>query len=280
MPNLNQSLIQHVAVTALLNVALAVSVAAQGPAPAGELTTVEQSDSSPSQGPGFMTHYDFHLSAAALSINDPRFSWDTHFGGAIDVVDYGVGRASILADYEAVLGDEFRPFDPNQSLYTLETSASVRLGQTEVVGVFLHVSRHLSDRPKRFPVAWNTAGARVLRRISISGTSVDLLAEAGGITQRSFVDYRWNGQFDVLIRRSVTPTLGLLAHANGQLVGVDPSIVQRGNQTGGLAEIGVRLNGRAGAIELFVGVERRIDADPLDRQPQQWVMAGFRLLNR
>ena len=28
------------------------------------------------------------------------------------------------------------------------------------------------------------------------------------------------------------------------------------------------------------GVERGIDADPLDRQPQRWAMAGFRLVNR
>ena len=46
------------------------------------------------------------------SINDPRFSWETHFGGDLDVADYVVGRSSILVDYEAVLGDEFRPFDP------------------------------------------------------------------------------------------------------------------------------------------------------------------------
>jgi hypothetical protein len=46
-----------------------------------------------------------------------------------------------------------------------------------------------------------------------------------------------------------------------------------------VVEAGVRLNGRAGAIELFAGFERRIDADPLDRQTQQWAMAGFRLVH-
>src|SRR3954468_7733869 len=70
--------------------------------------------------PDFMSRYDFHLSAAALAVNDPRFSWETHFGGDIDLPDYVVGRSSILVDYEAVLGDEFRAFDPNQGNYTLE----------------------------------------------------------------------------------------------------------------------------------------------------------------
>jgi len=42
----------------------------------------------------------------------------------------------------------------------------------------------------------------------------------------------------------------------------------------------VRVNGRGGAIELFAGVERRLDADPLDRLPQRWAVAGFRLLSR
>ena len=33
---------------------------------------------------------------------------------------------NVLVDYEAMLGSEFRPFDPNQGNYTLEASASVR----------------------------------------------------------------------------------------------------------------------------------------------------------
>jgi hypothetical protein len=280
MPDFNRSLIQGVVVATFLSIAPAVPAAAQEPTTALQSTAPQPPDGVPDPGPGFMTRYDFHLSAASLAINDPRFSWDTHFGGEIDMIDYVVGRASIVVDYEAVLGDQFRAFDPNQGVYTLETSASARIRKTELVGFFHHVSRHLSDRPKRFPIAWNIAGARVLRRVSVSDTTFDLTAEAGHLAQHSFVDYQWVGQLDVLIRRPLTPKVGLLAHATGQLFGVDPSLVHRDNQAGGLAEIGVRLNGRAGAIELFVGVERRVDADPLDRLPQQWAMAGFRLVNR
>jgi len=34
------------------------------------------------------------------------------------------------------------------------------------------------------------------------------------------------------------------------------------------------------ALELFAGGERRLDADPLDRQAHSWGIAGFRLLSR
>jgi hypothetical protein len=33
-------------------------------------------------------------------------------------------------------------------------------------------------------------------------------------------------------------------------------------------------------MELFAGVERRVDADPLDRLPKEWALAGFRLVSR
>jgi len=31
---------------------------------------------------------------------------------------------------------------------------------------------------------------------------------------------------------------------------------------------------------LFAGYEKRVDADPVDRLPQHWGLAGFRLLSR
>ena len=50
------------------------------------------------------------------------FVWDTNFGGELDVVDYGTGRATFVANYQAILGDEFRHFDPNQGNYILSGS--------------------------------------------------------------------------------------------------------------------------------------------------------------
>lgn len=232
-------------------------------------------------GPGFVTRYDFHLTGAALGIDDPRFSWVAHFGGDLDLVDYVAGRASISADYEVFLGDEIRAFDPNQGNYMLEASSSLRVGSTEVVGVFHHVSRHLSDRPKRVAIAWNTAGARLLHRWAPAGaTTVDLNVDAARVVQSSEVDYTWIWQVDVLVRRALTARVGAYVHASGQIFGVDPQGAGRARQTGGTAEAGVKLGGRAGAIELFAGYEKRVDAGPFDRRPLRWGMAGFRLVNR
>lgn len=240
-------------------------------------------------GPEFLSRYDFHLSAAALLTSTPtpapvvpdqRFSWDTHFGGSFDVVDYVAGRTSVTIDYQALLGSEYRPFDPNQGNYTLEAASSARIGDVEVVGVFHHVSRHLSDRPKRFAIAWNTAGARILKRVTINGITIDGEADLGRTTQHSYVDYLWIGELNLLARHPLTERVGVFVHGTGQFFTVDNTVPNRGTQAGGLAEAGVRINGQAGALELFIGYEKRVDADPLDRQPQHWGLAGFRILSR
>ncbi len=234
----------------------------------------------PSDSPEFLTRYDFQLSGAAIAIDDKRFSWDTHFGGALDVVDYGRGRASIVADYQAMLGSEFRPFDPNQAYYTLEVSGSVWAGPIEIAGVFHHISRHLSDRPKRAAIAWNVLGARVLRQVSIGGTTLGVRGGAGRILQHALVDYRWTADLDLVVRRALNERVGVYARGSGELFGVDSASSDRGTQRDGRLETGVRLSGRAGAIELFAGYERRVDADPFARLPLQWALAGFRLVNK
>jgi hypothetical protein len=238
----------------------------------------------PPQQVEFMSRYDFHLSAAGLGSDDhARFMWDTHWGGDFDLVDYVKGRLSFLVDYQAVLGNEFRPFDPNQGNYTLEFSGSGRLGKTEFVGAFHHVSRHLSDRPKRQAIAMNVAEARVLRRFDLRAATVDVRANVGRLVQRSYVDYTWIGDLDVIARHPLTPHVGTYGRIFGELYGVtepdDPMLPRRGTQRGGRAEAGVRLSGKGGAMELFAGYERVIDADPFDRQARHWPFAGFRLVN-
>ena len=227
-----------------------------------------------------LSNYNFHLSADALNIDDPRFSWQTHFGGDFDLVDYVKGRANILIDYEAVLGDQLRLFDPNQGNYTLEASGSARVNGTEVAGVLHHVSRHLSDRPKDFAIAWNVLGVRVLRQASAAGVAMELQGSAGKVIERAFVDYAWTADADVVLRRPIAPRVGVFAHGFGQLIGVDHAIAGRDARQGGRLEGGVRLNGRGGAVELFAGLERRIDADPLDGLSQRWLFAGFRFVSR
>ena len=239
--------------------------------------------------PEFLPRYDFHMSVERLgrsqtpqeALLDQRFSWDSHFGGSFDLLDYVFGRAAVLVDYQAVMGSEYRPFDPNQGNYTLEASLSGRVNHaTEIAAIFHHVSRHISDRPKPFAVAWNELGARVLHRRSFGSATADVNLEGGHVVQHSYVDYTWVGELSVLVRRPVNERVGLFGHGTGQFFAVDDSVPQRGTQGGALLEAGVRLNGRGGAVEIFAGYEKRVDADPLDRQPQRWAVVGFRLLSK
>ena len=233
----------------------------------------------PASSPAFLAHYDFHVSLAAPSTEDQRFSWDTHVGGDLDVVDYVRGRVNVLVDYEAVLGSQFRAFDPNQGDYTLEASASTRTRGTELAGLFHHVSRHLSDRPKRFSIDWNVVGARVLRRFSVGPWTVAGHAGAGRVIAQHYVDYAWTADADVRVSHAINHLAGVFVAGTGEIFGVDRSIADRSRQGGGRIEAGVRLNGTAGAIELFAGIEQRVDAYPLDRVPQNWFLAGFRLVS-
>jgi len=271
MPDDAGSLRGRAAAAACLWLAFATCTFAQPPLP---------SPIDPPSAPEFLPRAAFQLSAAVLSIDDPRFTWDTHFGGELDIVDYVVGRVNVVADYEAMLGNEFRLFDPNQSLYTLEASASGRAAETEIAGVFHHESRHLSDRPKRQAIAWNAVGVRVLRRLHVSSTTFDVQAGIGRVVQHAFVDYGWTSNLDIAIRRPVTPRVAVFVHGSGELFGIDSSVSARNTQKEGRAEAGLRITGPAAAAELFAGFERRIDADALDRQAQRWTLVGFRLVSR
>ncbi len=280
MPDTDGSFMRRAALAACLTLIVAAGAAAQ--------TSQPVVSPAPSE-PDFFTRYDFHLSAAGLITSTPtpapvtpdqRFSSDAHFGGSLDFIDYVAGRTSLTIDYQAVLGDEYRPFDPNQGNYVLEVASSGRVAEDlEIVGVFHHVSRHLSDRPKRGAIAWNVAGARVLKRLTVVGMTVDGTLDLGKIVQHSYVDYTWIGELNILVRRPVSERLGVFAHGTGQFFAVDGT-ASRGTQGGGLVEAGIRLNGKAGALELFAGYEKRVDADPLDRESHHWGLAGFRLLSR
>jgi hypothetical protein len=240
--------------------------------------------------PDFLTRYDFHLSIARLMpstptptpvVLDERFAWDAHFGGSFDIADLVVGRLGVIVDYQAVMGSEYRPFDPNQANYTLEGFVSARLdANTEVAGIFHHVSRHLSDRPKTFAVAYNEIGGRVMRRLTVGATTVDVDLEGGRAVQHSYVDYTWLGEGHLLVRHPVSEHVGLFAHGQGQAFAVNETLANRGAQAGGQIEAGVRVTGRAAVLEIFAGYEKRVDADPLDRLSQRWGLAGFRLLGR
>ena len=240
--------------------------------------------------PEFMNRYDFHLAIARLAPStldpapvapDERFAWDAHFGGSLDFADFVVARMGVIVDYQSGMGSEHQPFDPNQGNYTLEGFVSTRVGShTEVAGIFHHVSRHLSDRPKNFAVAYNEVGARLMRRLTFRTLTVDADVEGGRTIQHSYVDYTWLGEAQLMVRHPVNDTIGVFVHGSGQVIAVDELVARRGTQAGGLVEAGVRVTGRAGVLEIFAGYEKRVDADPLDRLSQRWGLAGFRLLGR
>ena len=221
----------------------------------------------------------FHISAEHLSDEDIMFVWDTNFGGELDVIGYGNGRATFVANYQAILGDEFRHFDPNQGNYILAGSTSVRTRGIEVAGVFYHQSRHLADRANRVAVAWNMMGGRVQRTATIGRTHLDTRVDVRGVVAKSFVDYKWETEAAVRSDVQIRPAVGLLFDGTLRLLGVDGS-QNRGNQTGFRAEAGVRLSGRAGAMEFFLAGERRIDPYPLEFGTAGWVTVGFRLVSR
>ena len=212
---------------------------------------------------------------------DERFSWDSHFGGSFDLVDYVAGRGTVTIDYQAVMGSEFRPFDPNQGNYILEASISGRAtAATEAAAIFHHVSRHISDRPKPFAVAWNLLGGRFLHQATAGNTTVDVAAEGGRVVQHSYVDYTWLGEVNLQVRHPINSQAGVFAHGTGQLFAVDKTVAGRSTQAGGRIEAGIRVKGRGAVMEIFAGYEKRVDADPLDRLQQRWGIAGLRLLSR
>jgi hypothetical protein len=256
---------------AMVLAASAAPAAAQSAAPAQSAASQQRVE--------ILSRYSFHLAAEHLASEDDRFVWDTNFGGELDLVDYGGGRATFVANYQAILGNEFRRFDPNQGNYILAGSMSARLEPVEVAAFFRHESRHLSDRFKRPPVDWNMAGGRVFMNQTRGRVSLEAYVDIAGAVQKSFVDYRWEFDGYAGARAPVAPRLAVIASGGVRVLGVDGSR-DRGTQTGFRAEGGVRIEGPAAAAELFLSAERRIDPYPLEFGHGTWLTAGFRLVSR
>lgn len=250
-----------------------VLVLAGGPA-----TAQEAPFASSSRTPVFVADYNFHVSLEAISHADPRFTWDACVGGDLDVVDFGWGRVNLLADYEVVMGDELRPFDTNQGNYTLEASLALRVHGTELSGVFHHVSRHLADRPKPWSVAWNVLGLRVTRRFVSESTAIDVGAGVGSIVQHASVDYAWTGDLRARIAHGLRSSVQLFGDGSVAWFGIDEMRSTRDTQWSGRVEIGVRIGGRAGDVEVFVGYARRADAYPTESAARRWPLAGVRIV--
>lgn len=231
------------------------------------------------QGVDVLTRGAFHLGAEHLSGDDERFVWDTSFGGDLDLVDYGSGRLTFIANYQAILGEQLKSFDPNQGNYILAGTLSHRFQPFEASLNFHHESRHLSDRAKEDPVDWNMLGGRVQKTVALPHGHLETRGDLRWAIKKTNVDYDW--EFDGNARAAVPldDRFSVIVDGDLRFLGVDGS-QDRGTQTGFRAEGGLRIQGKGAAVELFVAGERRIDPYPLEFGTAQWFTAGFRLLSR
>lgn len=234
----------------------------------------------PSSPVDFLTAFAFDFGAARLAAQEEQFSWEGHFRGGVDLVDWGPGRVEFLADYTVTLGDELRSFDPNQGRYRLAFRGSRRFGRMEVGGQLHHVSRHLSDRAKTEPIDWNMLGLDYHWFYTPARTRLDLTVGTMWVVQKSFVDYTWQLDYGATVERDFTSRAMWIGRVEARVVGTDQSIAGRQAQGGVYAEAGVRLGGRGAAIDLFLAGERRIDPLPLERGTASWAAVGFRLRGR
>ena len=230
---------------------------------------------------GFLTSYRFHLNALRLISSDDNFVWDTDFGGDLDVFDFQYFRGNLLLNFESILGEEIRPVDPNQGNYTIDLSTWWRTGVPggEMGATFHHVSRHLSDRDKEFAIAWNMLGFQYAAPLLLRSWVLDVGFRVLKTVRRSFVDYKGEIGGSVQARRVMHPRVSLILGGELVLVPVDRSDRGRDTQVGGRIEIGARFPGGAGAGEVFIARERRIDADSFDLEPTTFTMLGFRFLH-
>lgn len=255
-----------------------VSVLAVAPVPVAAQSDEPAADAASADTVDYLSRFAFHFGAERLWDEDPRFVWDANYGGEVDLVDFRRGRATFYANYQVILGDELRAFDPNQANYILGFRVSARLPAFEAAVVFHHESRHLSDRSKEMPVDWNMLGARLNRSFAAGRSSFEASADIRGVIQQSFVDYEWEVDGRLGSRFPLTSRVSFISEVTVHHVGVDGS-ADRGGQTGVRGVAGVRLSGKGAAVELYVAAERRIDPYPLEFGTGQWVSAGFRFVN-
>lgn len=223
--------------------------------------------------------YDFHMTAEHISHPDPRYVWDMNYGGEMDLFGYRSTRMTFVANYQAMLGEQFRDFDPNQGNYILAGSFTTVVRGVEMGPVFYHQSRHLSDRVKTFAVDWNMLGGRVATHIEEGAGSVDLRLDLRRTVQQTYVDYRWELDAGGRGQYRLHPHVALVGGGFLRRLTVDGTR-NRGAQTGGRVDGGIRIEGTRGAVEFFLAVERRIDPFQLEFGTERWTSVGMRLLSR
>ena len=222
--------------------------------------------------------FDFHLDGEYATSGDPRFNWMFDFGGSLDVVRGDRVRALFVANYEAMAGEQFRRFDVNQGNYLLEGALLFQVAGIEAGPVWHHVSRHLSDRPKRFPVDWNMISLRLRDDASRGPLDLSWRTDARATVTNAFVDYDWEVEADGRLGYQLTPRFAVNAGAGWRVVGVDGTRA-RGTQFEARVETGVSMRGEAATAELFIGAQRRVDPYPIEFSTASWFFAGLRVFS-
>lgn len=243
------------------------------------LENVQAPPDNPEGAVVWLPNYHFHLNMAHLSDESPRYNWDANYGGEFGIIAVGRTQLTFVANYQAVLGEEFHPFDPNQGNYTIDGVLSSRVKSFYVAGVFHHLSRHLADRPKRPPVDWNMMGGRVGALFERDGTDVEARFDLLGAILKTNVDYDWEMHAGVRAHHRVYGTLGLIGSGTLRVVGTNGT-ANRGTQSGGRGEGGLRVSGKAATIELYLAAERVIDPYPTEFGSASYASVGMRLLTR
>lgn len=234
----------------------------------------------PAASTDFLSRFDYLLAIETLSGDDPQFQWDADFCGEFDIVGGPRGRVSALFNYEAILGEELQPFDPNQGNYAIELVGGGRWGRAEAAVVFHHTSRHLGDRAKTFGIAWNHLGAQVTwtevgdrQAWQVQGRLVKTVMADG-------VDYVLDASGNVLYERDLRPRLAVVARASAIARTIEETPFHPAEtQLGGRAEVALRVRGGAAHLEFHAGVERRVEAAIFTRGTKTWALMGLRVMS-
>ena len=146
------------------------------------------------------------------------------------------------------------------------------------------MSRHLSDRPKTYAVAWNALEGRYLRKFEFpNDTSVAVRAGAGHLAQHSQVDYTWTVDWDVKARHRDESACRVVRPYGRERCSASIRSIRTTTADavhGAASKSGRALVGTKADLELFVGAEHRLDASLLDFVPVSWAIAGFRLASK
>ena len=228
---------------------------------------------------GFLTRYHVHTQAAGLAgIGEEQFGWDTDLGVDMDVFDLLFARGNVFFNLETGVGGERRAIDPTQTNYTMDLSVFTRLPRGEFGVTFHHISRHRADREHPGSPSWNMLGLSYGDRMRFGTFDVELMGRWLGTIASSEVDYEQEANAYLRVLRPLTGRISLIGELDGSAVLTDESMFGREHLYGGAAHLGLRFRGAAGAGEILIGRERRIDPDIFVRRPIRWTRWEFRFV--